>query len=141
LDKPGLYTYDIETKGLGFTIASYYKFCRSFNMKSMLYRIIIWSAYSFYAGFFCYYAPFITYGTGMANKLGKTEDFWTAGLASILICVGMHHIQLFMQIRNYTWWLGLWCFISFMWLPIAIFFVNFWVGGALLHRIFTDILD
>jgi hypothetical protein len=72
--------------------------------------------------------PFITYGKGMANYKGKTEDLWTAGLASIMICVGMHHIQLFMQIRNYTWWLAMWCLISFMWMPIAILVVNWFFG-------------
>lgn len=35
-NKPGLYTYAIETKGLGFSIATYYKFCRTLNMKSLL---------------------------------------------------------------------------------------------------------
>lgn len=84
--------YDAETEALGFTAAAYYKFSKNFNMRPIMVRVLVWSAYSFFAGFMCYYIPFYAYGLGQANIQGKTEDLWTCSLASIMAISLMHHV-------------------------------------------------
>lgn len=60
----------------------------------------------------CYIVPFFSYGYGVANKFGKTEDLYAASFAAIISNVMITHVQLFINIRSYTLWLTVWCFIS-----------------------------
>jgi len=97
-------------------------------------RVFIWSVWSYFAGFMCYFVPTWAYGKGEANIYGKTEDLWTVSFAAIICNVAMHHLQLFMSIRHFTWWLILWCFISVSMCPICIICVEYLAGNALIHR-------
>ena len=128
--KPG--DYDKEMEALGFNIESYYRFSKKHFMKTALVRVFFWSVYSVYAGAVCYFVPYWAYGLGIANKSGKTEDLWTISLAMIITNVLMHHGQLIIQIRNYTWLIVAAAVFSLSWLPISILMVEYWFGTVLL---------
>jgi hypothetical protein len=102
-------------------------------------RLLVWSAYSFFAGWICYYVAFQSYGLGVAGKNGKTEDLYTASLAAVMAIVVLHHVQIFQSIRNLTWWLLLWCVISGAMVFMDICLVEYIFGVALLKRQYTDI--
>ena len=108
-------------------------------MRTIDYRIIIWSIWSFVCGFICYIVPFQAYDLGIANIEGKTEDLWTIMLAAIISVVLIHHFQLFIGIRHVTWWLVAWCVLSFSMIPVCIVLVDFIFGIPLYRRQFTDI--
>ncbi len=70
----------------------------------------------------CYLVPFFSYGYGVANKSGKTEDLYAASFAAIIANIMMTHVQIFISIRSYTLWLAAWCLIS-----VAETFVTIWM--------------
>lgn len=84
--------YEKETVELGFEISDYFKFSRKFFQKSILWRLLIWEAWSFFAGAICYFVPFFSYGQGIANKAGKTEDLYAASFAAIISLILIHHV-------------------------------------------------
>ena len=91
--KPG--DYALETQTLGFSVAQYYLFNKNTCIKPIMLRLLIWSAYSFFTGWVCYYIAFQSYGLGIANKDGKTEDLYTASLSAVMSIVVLHHVQIF----------------------------------------------
>lgn len=102
--------------------------------------MLIWEAYSFFAGVICYYIPFYSYGYGVANKFGKTEDLYAASFAAIIANILMTHVQIFISIRSYTLWLTIWCLISIAETIITIGVVDSFAGEYLLHRQYREIM-
>ena len=96
--------------------------------------MLIWEAWSFFAGAMCFYVPFYSYGYGIANRSGKTEDLYAASFAAVMANIMMTHVQLFVLIRSYTVWLVFWCFVSIAENFITIWVVDALMGEFLLHR-------
>ena len=55
-------TYEEETKALGYSMAEYYKHSLKYYNNPALYRWLLWSAYSFWTGWVCFWIPFFAYG-------------------------------------------------------------------------------
>ena len=84
--------YDKETREVGYSIAEYYLFSRTKFQKPILWRLLIWEAWSFFTGAICYFVPFFSYGYGVANKFGKTEDLYAASFAAIIANIMITHV-------------------------------------------------
>ena len=110
-------------------------------MRTAVIRVFYWCAYSFYAGYVCFYSAFWVYGLGVANSDGKTEDLWTISFSMLITLIASHHVILFWQIRNYTIWLVGWCIVSVVNTPIAMVCVEYIFGTVLYRRQFTDNLQ
>ena len=83
--------YQQELKEVGFDVAEYYSFSKEFYVKKTLHRMIVWSAYSFWAGAVAYCVPFFAYGSGVVSTEGKSDDLWAAGTVSLCILCIAHH--------------------------------------------------
>ena len=55
------------------------------------------------------------------NAKGQMYDVATYGVISTVIVVYIHHIQVLMHVRNWTWWIVMWFCISFVFMPICCF--------------------
>ena len=106
--------YDTETEQVGYNIAEYYGFCRENYQKTILTRILAYEVVSIWASFVSYYIPFQSYGLGVANYSGKTEDLFAASLAVYAVNIVMHHFQMYITIRNWSSWFAITCPLSLM---------------------------
>lgn len=117
----------------------FYKYNKDFNVVPLFYRCLFWIAYAFPAGFICYYVPFYSYGLSVANIDGKTEDLWAPGLVSIVSNILVHHVQMMIAVRNWTWGLSIACFFSLLTVPVSFVLVEYFFGIHLWQRHFRDI--
>ena len=87
-----------------------------------MWRALAWEVLAIASGVACALIPVYTYGDGVANYSGKTEDLFTIGFAAYQANVLTHHMQMFVTIRNYTAFFGVTCAISlsFMWPIITV---------------------
>ena len=53
--------------------------------------------------------------------------------------VAIHHWQIIITIRHYTLWLSWWVLFSVLEMPATVVFVDYWIGGPLLHRQINEI--
>lgn len=131
--------YKTETKSVGFRLTHYYRFSKGFNIQPIFGRCLWWEAYSFVAGSILYFVPFAAYGLGMANIDGKTEDLYTCGLVSIIGNILIHHIQMMITVRHWTWPLVAGVSFSLAWIPLTMIIIDYGVGFPLYRRHFTDV--
>ena len=84
---------------------------------TLVWRTLAWELLAVVSGIACALIPVYTYGYGVANGSGKTEDLFTIGFAAYQANVLTHHMQMFVTIRNYTAFFGVTCAISlsFLW--------------------------
>ena len=97
-----LHIFEQETRKLGFHIGDYYLFQKTWYIRTILRRLVIWEIYGVLAGFACYYIPFWGYQYGIANKSGKTEDLFATSFASYSAMFLIHTFQILLTIRNFT---------------------------------------
>ena len=127
--------YEAETNALGFRLAEYYDFCKVKYQQSILLRILAWELVAVWASICAYYIPFWSWGLGVADSSGRTEDLFAASLAVYSCNIVMHHFQMYVTIRNYTKWFAFTCTLSIIqFYPIFLMAANH-VGDRLWHRI------
>ena len=105
-----------------------------------LHRMIIWSAYAFWAGAVAYCVPYFAYRYGVVSTNGKSDDLWASGVVSLCIICIAHHFQIFCTIRHWQLHLAGWCIFSFMELPSFMLLVDRLAGVQLLHRQYSEIV-
>ena len=74
--------YDQETKDLRYNISDYYLFSKHTYQLKLIYRTLVWEVLGIISGIVCFAVPFYTYGYGIANSSGKTEDLFTVYFAA-----------------------------------------------------------
>jgi hypothetical protein len=87
----------------------------------------------------CYAIPFFGYGMGVGDLSGKNTDLWAAGLVSIMVNILVHHVQIFLLIRNYTVWILVGSIFSLSMIPFTWVIIDFVAGVPLWRRHFYDI--
>jgi hypothetical protein len=86
--------------------------------------------YAFYAGIIITLVPYLAFDMGISNSEGKSDDLWVPGEVSFFVAVLVFHLTVFIQIRNWTWFLSLMCFISIVTFPLIVLpLTDFAVGN------------
>ena len=84
--------YREEKRKLGFDLADYYYFSKTYYQHTILRRNLIWEFFAIWAGVMNFLVPFVTYGYGISNISGKNEDFSPAAFSSFLANFLCHHL-------------------------------------------------
>ena len=113
-EDPTLDTYNEESRKLGFNLADYYLLSKKNYQLTLVWRIFFWELYAIVSGIVCCIIPVYIYGLGVAHSSGKTDGLFAAAFAVYQANVLTHHMQMFVTIRNYTWFFGLTCTISLL---------------------------
>jgi hypothetical protein len=123
--------YAKETENLGYNLADYYLFSKVHYQLPLVYRTFLWEAYACVAGAACFFIPFWIYGYGVANGSGKIEGTFGIAFAAYQSNVLIHHMQMFVSIRNYSTFFAITCPISiaFLW-PIMILVANYGIADS-----------
>ena len=90
-DHPQLNIYEQETLKLGYSLAEYYNFCKTKYQQTILVRILVWELIAIWASLCSYYIPFWSWGLGISDVSGRTEDLFAASLAVYSCNIFMHH--------------------------------------------------
>lgn len=53
------------------------------------------------------------------NKKGQEYDVATYGVVSTVIVVYLHHVQVAIHVRNWTWWMFFWLCVSLLLMPVT----------------------
>jgi len=106
--------YDEETKNLRYHIADYYLFSKLTYQLPLVWRTFLWQAFAVYAALACGTIPFAIYGKGVGDGSGKTVDLFSVAFATYQAIVMVHHMQMFVTIRNYTKFFAFTCTLSIL---------------------------
>ena len=106
-------------KNLSFKLNKYYAYCRDFmNRTRFVYMIILVDIYSIVCGFIIFLVFYCC--EGAMNADGQVFGMYTYGVFSVVCAVIIHHIQVFINTRNFTCWLTFWIFFSIIMLPLVL---------------------
>jgi hypothetical protein len=101
-------------------MAEHYKFSRKMcDRKRFILRIFFYDIYALISGFGIFLIFY--FAQGAMNKKGQMYDVATYGVIGTVCVVYLHHIQVLVHVRNWTWWLVMWFCISLVFLPITCF--------------------
>ena len=118
--------FEEESRKIGFNIADYYLFSKQKYQLTLIYRCFTWEFYALIAGLVCYYIPFSVYGYGVVNSSGMTDDLFSIYFAAYQANIVIHHMQLYVTIRNYTKVFAVSCVVSISALyPITMIMCNY----------------
>ena len=85
-------------------LAQLYNHNKVFEMKTMLKKFVLWSAFAWYCGSIFFFVSFYSINgiNSVANSSGKTDGLWTAGFTSLTTLWAIHQINIFTATRNWT---------------------------------------
>ena len=94
--------YEEEERKIQFNLSDYYLFSKMKYQLPLIQRTLLWELHGIFCGIICFVIAFKIYGYGVANGSGKTEDLFGVYFAAYQANVFIHHMQMFVTIRNYT---------------------------------------
>lgn len=101
-------------------LAEYFKFRREqCDRKRFVFRMLIFDVYALICGFGIFVIFY--FAQGIMNPKGQMYDVATYGVVSTVCVIWLHHVQVFVHVRNWTYWLVMWLVISIVFLPITLF--------------------
>ena len=133
--------YEEETRKLRYHISDYYLFAKHKNQLSLPYRVFSWEALALFSGFICFIIPFYSYGYGVANSSGRTEDLFTAAIAVYQANVLTHHMQMYVTIRNFSTWFAFTSVTALLFLWPMMMLVSQYSEEHLAYHLGTVIFD
>ena len=108
-----------KEKTMPFKLYDYYAYCRDYmNRARFIKMIIIVDIYSVICGFIIFFIFY--YSEGAMGIHGKVFGMYTYGVFSVSCAVIVHHIQVFLNTRNFTPWIAFWICFSGIMLPLVL---------------------
>jgi len=108
-----------EEEKLPFKLSEYYAYCREFmNRQRFVKMIILTDIYSVVCGFIIFFVYY--YGEGVLGAEGEVFGLYTYGVFSVASAVIVHHLQVLINVRNFTPWLTFWFCFSICMLPLVL---------------------
>lgn len=114
------YSEPEQEKKMPVPMPELYAFCRlQCDRKRFLLRMVIYDIYAIICGFGIFLIFY--FSQGAMNAKGWMYDVATYGVVSTVIVVYVHHIQVAINVRNWTGWLLFWFLFSILMMPLTCF--------------------
>lgn len=106
---------------LPYKMADLYAYTRKFiNRKRFLHIIILCDILSIIGGVFIWLMWDQWERQYIVNGDGQVFGLYTYGVFMTMVVVILHHLQVFVNMRNYTWWIIAWSIFSLAMLPLML---------------------
>ena len=119
------YGTEDKEKNMPYKLYDFYAYCREFmNKKRFVRMIIIVDIYSLICGFVIFFVFYFNEREGTVNDKGEKFGMYTYGVFSFVCAVILHHIQVFINTRNFTPWLAFWAIWSICMCPVVLYLAD-----------------
>lgn len=128
-----------KEKDLSVSMAEHFKYRRvECDRKRFIFKMLIWDVYALACGFGIFLIFY--FSQGIMNAKGHMYDVATYGVVSTVCVVYLHHVQVFVHVRNWTFWMLMWFCISMVFLPISCFIAQMPKYTQMKGAIFSQLL-
>mmetsp|Transcript_39347 Transcript_39347/g.37781 ORF Transcript_39347/g.37781 Transcript_39347/m.37781 type:complete len:198 (+) Transcript_39347:1240-1833(+) len=140
-DQDVSFSYTGKEDKLNFHLSDHYAYCRDKFIKNHFYHYWLWYAYGWLAPVALIILPLYAYRDGIMEN-GKTDGNYTCGFVAFFCLIIIHHMQVALLIRNWTWLMFGFFFFSILLLPWFIWRTDIGEGNFLsrdyYHTIFKE---
>lgn len=128
-----------QEKDLVVPMSERYAFSRLMcNRKRFVLRMVFYNLYALITGFGIFLIYY--FAQGPMNAKGQMYDVATYGVVGTVIVVYIHHVQVMIHVKNWTWWIVMWMIISIAFLPITCWVAQIGPWTSMHKAIFSKLL-
>jgi len=121
-------------------LSDYYVWGREYcSRKNFYIGMVSYDLYSFVGGAFIFYVFY--FGQGIYNEEGQLFGLFAYGVFSTICIVIVHHAQVGMYTRNWTWFQIAWFLLSVAFCPITVWLNDNRKNAELYKSIYPNLLS
>lgn len=113
-------------------IGQYIYYTRQVVSKSLMFYYLASLIWAYLSGLFCTFVCLYGFGEVLGPD-GQVNGFYNQGVNMIMANIISHHIMVYLETRDFHWWIGCWYVCSF-----ATLFINIWLNDAYVDEYYPN---
>lgn len=101
-------------------LAKYICYSRETLARSFKFYYSAYFIWAYLTGLFCCMVSHYTFGEMMGSD-GKINNLWNVGVHILIANIVGHHVQVYIETRNYNLWILVWYVVSFSCIFVTIY--------------------